>query len=278
MVFPAAARALLTGDSPIGFRLPLDSLPWVAPDKIEYDYELDPFDPRNPLPPRQARLDLFETAVPEDPLPSEPKNAEDSTEQVIRPALSVEAREGRIHVFLPYTTKLPDYLELINAVEDTAAHLQMPVWVEGYTPPSDPRIRSFSITPDPGVIEVNLPPAADWPELEKINTIVAEEAQACRLTAEKFTYDGKHTATNGGNHIVLGGATAADSPLLRRPDLLRSMLAFWQNHPSLSYLFSGTFIGPTSQYPRVDEARMDSLYELEIALASCRRKSVRPGW
>ncbi len=268
---------LLQGDSPIGFRLPLDSLPWVQPELIEYDYEPDPFDPRSPLPPRKSQRELFDARTPDDPLPPEPQIEKPSSEQVIRPALSVEAREGRMHVFLPYTTKLPDYLDLINAVEDTAAYLRMPVWIEGYTPPSDPRLRSFSITPDPGVIEVNLPPAANWDELEHLNTVVAAEADACRLTAEKFLYDGKHTSTNGGNHIVLGGPTPADSPLLRRPDLLRSMVAFWQNHPSLSYLFSGTFIGPTSQYPRVDEARMDSLYELEIAFAQL-PKGECPPW
>jgi uncharacterized protein (DUF2126 family) len=162
-------------------------------------------------------------------------------------------------------TKLPDYLDLLTAVEDTCVYLKKPVWIEGYGPPSDPRLKCFSITPDPGVIEVNLPPASTWDELDRLNTLVFEEASRNRLTAEKFSHDGRHTSTGGGNHIVLGGSTPSESPLLRRPELLRSMVAFWQNHPSLSYLFAGSFIGPTSQYPRIDEARLDSLYELEIA-------------
>jgi uncharacterized protein (DUF2126 family) len=177
----------------------------------------------------------------------------------------VQAREGRLHVFLPYAPKLADYLDLVSAVEDTCQYLKIPVWVEGYAPAPDPRLRSFSVTPDPGVLEVNLPPASNWDELEQINTLLDAEARRNRLTAEKFAFDGSRIATGGGNHIVIGGATLLDSPILRRPDLLRSMVAFWQNHPSLSYLFSGMYVGPTSQYPRVDEARMDSLYELEIA-------------
>ena len=261
---------LIQGDSPVGYRLPLDSLPWVAPDDIEYEYETDPFADREQLPSRQARrmdlfnMDLFTNDPAEDPLPADPQT-DDTSKSLVRPALAVEVREGRLHVFLPYMTKLPDYLDLLAAVEDTCVYLNKPVWIEGYGPPYDPRIKSFSITPDPGVIEVNLPPASTWSELEQLNTLVFDEARRNRLAAEKFMYDGRHTATGGGNHIVLGGSTPSDSPLLRRPDLLRSMVAFWQHHPSLSYLFAGSFIGPTSQYPRVDEARMDSLYELEIA-------------
>jgi uncharacterized protein (DUF2126 family) len=187
---------------------------------------------------------------------------------LIRPALCVQAREGRLHIFLPYASKLADYLDLLAAVEDTCQYLGMPVWLEGYPPPSDPRLISFSVTPDPGVLEVNLPPASTWDELVQFNRVLFEEARRNRLAAEKFAYDGSHIATGGGSHIVIGGATILDSPFLRRPDLLRSMLCFWQNHPSLSYLFSGMYVGPTSQSPRVDEARTEALYELEVAFSN----------
>jgi uncharacterized protein (DUF2126 family) len=172
-----------------------------------------------------------------------------------------------VHVFLPFVPVLADYLDLVAAVEDTSQYLHMPLSIEGYTPPLDPRVRSFSLTPDPGVLEVNLPPASRWDELEELHAVLAEEAHRHRLVTGKFAYDGSHLATGGGSHIVLGGATLQDSPLLRRPDVLRSMISFWQNHPSLSYLFAGMYVGPTSQYPRVDEARVDALYELEIAFS-----------
>jgi uncharacterized protein (DUF2126 family)/transglutaminase-like putative cysteine protease len=264
--FPRPARfVLFKGDSPIGHRLPLAFIPWVTPDDLQYEYETGPFGQREKLPSRPTRrLDLFEAMPEEDPLPPL-STTENSEKEQIRPALSVEVRESQLHVFLPYASKLADYLELLAAVEDTSSYLKKPVYVEGYTPPLDSRLRSFSITPDPGVLEINLPPASSWDELRQINSVVFEQARANRLTAEKFMYDGRHVATGGGSHIVIGGPTVPDSPLLRRPDLLRSLIAFWQNHPSLSYLFSGMFIGPTSQYPRVDEARLDSLYELEIA-------------
>ncbi|MFL6417379.1 MAG: DUF2126 domain-containing protein [Bryobacteraceae bacterium] len=258
---------LLQGSSPVGYRLPLDSLPWVAPDDMEFEYEKDPFSDEGPLPAREnMHPELFESPPENDPLPAEPVGG-DGSKSLLRPALCVEVRDGRMHVFMPFVLSASDYVELLAAVEHTCVHLNQPVWIEGYPPPSDSRLRNFSVTPDPGVIEVNLPPAANWQELKSINTLVFEEAQSSRLTAQKFTYDGRQTPTGGGNHIVLGGATASESPLLRRPDLLRSMITFWQNHPSLSYLFSGAFIGPTSQFPRVDEARHDSLYELEIAFA-----------
>ena len=259
---------LSLGDSPIGYRIPTEAMPWVAPDELGYEYEAAPFADRIRLPSRPSRrMDLFQRNPVTDPLPALSSTAETASE-LIRPALCVQAREGRLHVFLPYASNLADYLDLVAAVEDTCQYLQTPVWLEGYTPPSDPRLRSFSVTPDPGVLEVNLPPASNWDELEQINTVLYEEAHHNRLTAEKFAYDGSHIATGGGSHIVIGGATVLDSPFLRRPDLLRSMLAFWQNHPSLSYLFSGMYVGPTSQCPRIDEARMDALYELELAFGN----------
>jgi uncharacterized protein (DUF2126 family) len=242
-------------------------MPWVAPDELEYEFEDSPFVDRAKLPPRSAfRADLFEVEPSPDPLPAVSRPP-DTADVLIRPSLCVQARGGRLHVFLPFAPVLADYLDLVSAVEDTCRYLKMPVWVEGYTPPSDPRLRSFSVTPDPGVLEVNLPPANNWDELETTYSVLDEEARGNRLTAEKFEYGGSQIPTGGGSHIVIGGATVLDSPILRRPHLLRSMVAFWQNHPSLSYLFSGMYVGPTSQYPRVDEARLDTLYELEVAFS-----------
>ena len=197
---------------------------------------------------------------------------------IVRTALCVQARQGTLHIFMPPIGLVEDYLRLVHAVEDTAAELAMPVRIEGYTPPYDYRVQNFKITPDPGVIEVNLQPARKWDELVHNTTTLYDEARQVRLGTEKFMLDGNHTGTGGGNHLVLGGATPRESPFLRRPDLLRSLIAYWNNRPSLSYLFSGLFIGPTSQAPRADEARHEAVYELETAFTQLPSHGAQAPW
>jgi len=256
---------LVPGDSPLGLRLPLESQPWVASSEYPYIFAPDPMQNLQPLlpyapmcpQPRDVAASVAAARVP---------RAHESAHWIARTALCAEPRGGVLHVFMPPTHALEDYLDLVAAIEATAKDLAQPVQLEGYEPPEDPRLNSFRVTPDPGVIEVNVHPAHDWDELVERTQFLYEAARASRLGSEKFMLDGRHTGTGGGNHFVLGGATPSDSPFLRRPDLLGSLIAYWHNHPSLSYLFSGLFIGPTSQAPRVDEARNDSLYELELAL------------
>jgi uncharacterized protein (DUF2126 family) len=263
----------------MGFRLPLDSLAWLAPAGRESFYDPDPLAPRPPLPARiaAARPQRVLTRTPvRDPgvgLPYPPGQVDTPApdDGLIRTAVCVEPRDGRLHVFMPPLRELAAYLDLVAAIEDTALELGLPVAVEGYPPPRDARLLWLSVTPDPGVIEVNVHPAESWSGLTDIVTGLYDDARATRLGTEKFMLDGRHVGTGGGNHVALGGGMPWDSPFLRRPDLLRSLLAYWHNHPSLSFLFSGLFVGPTSQAPRVDQARDDSLHELELAFAEVER-------
>jgi uncharacterized protein (DUF2126 family) len=270
--FALSERMFLTpGDSPMGYRLPIEAMPWTKPEDLTWSFDTDPFHWRDKLPQRpERRMDLFSLPPAEDEPQAaadkaKPKADEEKALTQTRPALCVQARGGKLCLFMPPVDYLADYLDLVAAIEDTSAHLSMPVSIEGYAPPNDTRIAVFKVTPDPGVIEVNIQPAASWDALVQNTTAVYELARETRLGTEKFMLDGQHTGTGGGNHLVIGGPTADDSAFLRRPDLLRSMVNYWQNHPSLSYLLSGLFIGPTSQHPRVDEGRVESLYELEIA-------------
>jgi uncharacterized protein (DUF2126 family) len=368
---------LMPGDSPMGYRLPLDALPWAAPEDQPWTQPVDPFAPQPPLPAaatirRQFGLPALDfagrDAVADGPSgavgagavgtgssadaagpvlaggsavtaaavsgpggapggaasggpgspgdtggvgaarldtahipevgsardPSEPPARHQSAADITRTALCVEVRDpqrangpkaeaesakrlggkrGVLYVFMPPLRLIEDYLELVAAIEATCRELGVKVIVEGYPPPRDPRLKHLSVTPDPGVIEVNIHPAHDWDELVDHTEFLYEAAHQSRLTTDKFMVDGRHTGTGGGNHFVLGGATPADSPFLRRPDVLASLITYWHNHPSLSYLFSGLFIGPTSQAPRFDEARNDQVYEIEIALAELERQT-----
>lgn len=288
---------LLPGDSTIGLRLPLDTLPFTTNTMAGVVQPIDPFASRPPLPPpasvRRQNANMASSTNANQPLAHQKPEAHTANvrsmeitsdaqwsdmqsewqeresvepDHVVRTALCIEPREGRLYVFMPPTEQLEDYLEIVAAIEQTATELSMPVVLEGYLPPRDHRVQIIKVTPDPGVIEVNIHPAASWKELVYNTESLYEDARHCRLATEKFDLDGKHTGTGGGNHIVMGGASPADSPFLRRPDTLRSMIAFWNNHPSLSYFFSNRFIGPTSQAPRSDEGRRDAIYELQTAL------------
>ena len=357
---------LMPGDSPMGYRLPLDSLPWVSKADFPYMVETDPSVARAELPSQAAfaQRHAARTDQPYAPIPaaatpggasalartaalpapdstgaralaagpaathlpllggmtapaqsapklqvphaggeaaatarhagqSEPAafaaapQRFESARATTRTAICVEVRDPRrangpkselvgsasgvLYVFMPPLARVEDYLDLLSAVEATAQELGVQVMLEGYQPPRDPRLKLLQVTPDPGVIEVNIHPAHSWSELVEHTEFLYQAAFETRLSAEKFMTDGRHTGTGGGNHFVMGGATPADSPFLRRPELLASLILYWHNHPSLSYLFSGMFIGPTSQAPRVDEARNDQLYELEIALREIAR-------
>jgi uncharacterized protein (DUF2126 family) len=329
---------LIPGDSPMGYRLPLDSQPWASKGDYPYQIDRDPTAPRGDLPSAtdfRARYPVASTGAPTgsdlgaipyafgappvapvavrlqearaasaatsagiagtgagpasgasassaDPTTARQPRRGESAPWVTRTALCVEVRDPRrangpaaekvgsasgvLYVFMPPLSRLEDYLDLVSAIEATSEQLGLKIVMEGYPPPRDPRLKMLAVTPDPGVIEVNIHPANNWKELVAHTEFLYDAAFETRLSAEKFMTDGRHTGTGGGNHFVMGGATPNDSPFLRRPELLASLLLYWHNHPSLSYLFSGMFIGPTSQAPRVDEARNDQVYELEIAL------------
>jgi uncharacterized protein (DUF2126 family) len=320
---------LIPGDSPMGLRLPLDSIPWVAEKDFPWNWQQDPSQPQLPdlpkefpyrvlrpeatgqrflrraggaplpagqgpgqhaqhpaepgpergdLPPLPEEFDSQRQPWPPEFDPNRRPAPGQSAPWIVRTALCVEPRQGRLHVFMPPVATTEDYLDLIAGVETAVTELGTPVIIEGETPPRDPRLNKLAVTPDPGVIEVNLHPSKTWDELVERTTVLYEEARQTRLGTEKFMLDGRHTGTGGGNHIVIGGDTPQDSPVLRRPDLLRSLLSYWQNHPSLSWVFSGLFIGPTSQAPRIDEARNDSLYELEIAFKELDRNTKKFGY
>ena len=258
--FKSKHLVLLPGDSPIGLRMPLASLPFPDEAKDETCPERSAFERMAPFSSSRTTASRLSQRPPVDD-----SAFKDTPNGLIHTAICAEVRSGVLHLFLPPIAWGEHFLELITTIEHVADQLRTPVVLEGYTPPNDERLTQFSVTPDPGVLEINIQPATHWAELTNISQTVYEEAREARLSAEKFCTDGRRVGTGGGNHIVMGAQNPSESPFLRRPDMLRSLVSFWQNHPSLSYLFAGMYIGPTSQSPRIDEARHDSLYELEIA-------------
>ncbi len=252
---------LTPGDSPIGLRLPIQSISWLPLAKREQHSEQSLFDP-------VADLNIGFEAYQDI----------NTTEKFVQTAICVEVRQGGLYVFMPPLSDLEHYLDLVSRIEYCAQETGIKPVIEGYTPPKDVRLQSFMVTPDPGVIEVNIHPVMDWQTLVENTQNLYGLAKQARLGTTKFMIDGTQTGTGGGNHVTLGGITPDRSPLLRRPHLLRSLLTFWQHHPGLSYLFSGQFVGPTSQAPRVDEARDEILYELELAFAQIPEGDVAQPW
>lgn len=262
---------LIPGNSPVGLRLPLDSLIQNSGNEFPR-YEPDNFSKKKKLPSyKRLALLRYKAFLTEGIL-------QNKYNYFVRTGMCAEVRDGKLYLFLPPLDSAEIFLDLIASIELTARDLKIPVVLEGYEPPKDHRLQSMKITPDPGVIEVNVHPTHNWKELTENTFTIYEEAKKARLGTEKFMLDGKHTGTGGGNHVTLGGTTPADSPLLRKPSLLRSLLTFWQHHPGLSYLFSGSFVGPTSQAPRIDEARLENLYELEIAFSQIPKDGEVPFW
>ncbi len=260
------------GNSPIGLRLPLESLIVKPQVELEQDFEPDLFASY------PALGDYISAVEKRAKKMSKKTTLKNKYTAFVRTALSIEVRDNKLCIFLPPIEKTEVFLDLIASIEETASRLNMAVIIEGYEPPHDLRTDRIKVTPDPGVIEVNIQPTSSWKELSDNILSLYEDARLCRLGTEKFMIDGRHTGTGGGNHVTIGAMEPSDSPLLRNPNLLRSLITFWQHHPGLSYLFSGAFIGPTSQAPRVDEGRIENLYELEIAFSQIPENGDVPYW
>lgn len=256
---------LLPGDSSIGYRLPLTALGPGEPAPVwaEAPGFIDPR--RDPPEETQAARAVRPHAPP--------------SPRGLRTALTIEPRDGQLWVFVPPLPAFEDFCALLAAIDTARERTGFALHLEGYPPPPSAQRTRFSVTPDPGVLEVNLSPQTSCRDAAALHGVVFEAALASGLTAERYLLDGRAAGSGGGNHITIGGPIAEQSPWLRDPALLASLVTFVQHHPALSYAMTGMFVGPTSQAPRVDEARHDALYELELALPALFRRDPRlPAW
>lgn len=185
----------------------------------------------------------------------------------LKRALTLECKDGTLTVFVPPLT-IAAYLALMPLIEDTLAAFDLKQCVlGGYAPPTEPGIFTVGFASDPGVIEVNLAVCRTWNDYARQLEELYAAADAAGLCARKYHFNGRDTGTGGGAHLVFGGPVGDTSPFFLHPGFLPSVIRYFQHHPALSYTFTGAYLGPSSQAPRIDESTFEALYELEIACA-----------
>ena len=297
--FRRARLFLVPGDSPLGFRMPLTSLPHVPPASFPHIIPADPTAPRGSLP---ARAALAERARPapalaagRDHAPQPLRQVEGAAENrqqqieqemisgVVRTAIAFEMREGILCAFMPPVATRRGLSRAPRGRGGDRRARNVSRCISRATRRPTTRASSMiKVTPDPGVIEVNVQPAETWRDCVDITATLYEDARQSRLGTDKFMIDGRHVGTGGGNHVVLGGATPADSPFLRRPDLLKSLVLYWQRHPSLSYLFSRHVHRPdepgAARRRGAARQRSTSSRSPWTGSAARRGRARRPGW
>ena len=187
--------------------------------------------------------------------------------EIPRRALTLEWKGSRLSIFMPPVLQVP-FVALLAVIESALRSAGVGrVEMQGYTP-ADESLSwiQLGLTADPGVLEVNLPACADWEEYDYWLRAVTRAAGECGLRSWKKRAHSHPEGTGGGNHLLWGGPTLDRNPFFFRPGWLTSILRYWQHHPSLAYLFTGCYVGASSQAPRADESARDR-YDLEMAMA-----------
>lgn len=186
-------------------------------------------------------------------------------EDRLRRALTVEVTDGGLHVFIP-PLDFDAFATLLRVVEDVASSSGVRgLVICGYRPSDAEGVTSLGLAADPGVLEANLPPSRTWRAYDETLAAITKAAAQEGLFTTRLHLNGQIQGTGGGAHVLFGGPTVDANPFFARPDLLASVIRYWQRHPALSYAFSGQYVGPGSQAPRSDETLTGRLYELETA-------------